>query len=56
MSELCEAGYIEKTRISARNYYEIHPDQPLRRTEDITIGELLAPLLRKKDPPQEQAA
>ena len=43
MSELCEAGYIEKTRIGARNYYEIHPELPLRRTEDITKGDATHP-------------
>ena len=56
VTELCEAGYIEKTRIGARNFYEVHPELPLRRTEDITIGELLKPLLHKEDPPLDQAA
>lgn len=49
VGDLCEAGYIEKHRYGARNFYEVHPEKPLRHTLDrgATIGEILNPLFRK---------
>jgi DNA-binding IclR family transcriptional regulator len=49
VSDLCEAGYVEKHRLGARNYYEVHAELPLRRELEsgVPVGELLAPLLRR---------
>jgi DNA-binding Lrp family transcriptional regulator len=47
LSELCEAGYLSKHRVGARNFYEVHPDKRLRQPliSDHSLGDLLAPLL-----------
>lgn len=45
--ELCEAGYLSKHKLGRRNFYEVHPDLPLRGTLEAEhqVGDLLAPLL-----------
>ena len=50
VSELCEEGYLTRHRLGARNYYEVNADLPLRHPyeEHHTVGELLAPLLRRQ--------
>ncbi len=55
VSELCEEGYLTRHRLGARNYYEVNADLPLRHPyeEDHTVGELLAPLLRRRPTPAE---
>ena len=47
VSDLAEAGYIERTRVGRRNHYRVHEDMPLRRTafKDSDIRTLLT-LLR----------
>ncbi|MBA3299718.1 MAG: AsnC family transcriptional regulator [Thermoleophilaceae bacterium] len=47
VSELCEAGYLTKHRLGARNFYELHPELPLRGADqgDHKVGELLSLLL-----------
>ena len=47
VSDLAEAGYIERTRVGRRNHYRVHDDMPLRRTafKDSDIRKLLT-LLR----------
>ena len=47
ISDLCEAGYVTRTRVGSRNHYEAHIDLPLRHDYDRghTVGEVLAPLL-----------
>lgn len=47
LSELCDAGYLTKHRLGARNFYELHPELPLRGDEEDRhqIGELLGLLL-----------
>jgi len=47
VSDLAEAGYIERTRVGRRNHYRIRDDMPLRRTafKDSDIRTLLT-LLR----------
>ncbi|MBW3557537.1 MAG: MarR family winged helix-turn-helix transcriptional regulator [Actinobacteria bacterium] len=54
VSELCEAGYITRHRMGARNYYELHLDQPLRHPYEkgANVGDLLRPLLKRPDPPE----
>jgi DNA-binding MarR family transcriptional regulator len=47
VTDLADAGYIERTRIGRRNSYRVHSDMPLRRKEfrDSDVGALLT-LLR----------
>src|SRR6058998_3555322 len=49
VSDLVEAGYLTRHRIGRRNFYEVHPQAPMRATgeRDIPVGELLAVLLSK---------
>lgn len=44
LSELVEAGYVEKERVGRRNVYSVHPERPLRHPLQVehTIGELLS--------------
>ena len=41
--ELDADGYLTRHRIGARNFYELHPDRPLRHPaeEGLAVGELL---------------
>lgn len=50
VSELEEAGYLSRHRIGRRNFYEVHPDVPLRHPleQDHDVGELLRVLLAKQ--------
>lgn len=43
LSELVDAGYIDKQRIGRRNLYEVHPEHSLRHPlqRHHTVGELL---------------
>ncbi len=45
--ELEADGYLTRHRVGARNFYEVHPDRPLRHSMEasLTIGELLRLLL-----------
>ena len=47
--ELESAGYLTRTRLGRRNFYEVHPERPLRHAleEGHQVGELLAPLLER---------
>jgi DNA-binding IclR family transcriptional regulator len=47
VTDLCEAGYLEKRRVGARNEYEIKLEMPLGHPleAELPIGELLAPLI-----------
>ncbi len=47
VGDLCAEGYLSKHRIGARNRYELHPELPLRGTDegDHRVGEILTPLL-----------
>ncbi len=51
VSELCEAGYLTKHRLGARNFYELHPELPVRGDDEgeHQIGEVLSVLLRARD-------
>lgn len=49
LRELADAGYLTRHKLGARNFYEIHPDCPLRHEAEgaVTVGALLAPLLER---------
>lgn len=49
VSDLVEAGYVDRHRLGARNFYEIHPERPLRHELEagVPVGEVLAPILRR---------
>lgn len=44
VSDLEEAGYIERERVGRRNSYRLHPEMPFRHPAESghTVGELLA--------------
>ncbi len=50
MSDLVEGGYLTRHRVGRRNFYEVHPEVPLRHqlVEDLTLGDLLGGLLRRQ--------
>ena len=50
LSELTDAGYLTKHRLGARNFYEVHPELPLRGADGDghQVGELLALLLDRR--------
>jgi hypothetical protein len=52
MSDLVEGGYLTRHRVGRRNFYEVHPDIPLRHplVADRTLGELLSGLLGRQPP------
>ena len=43
VSELEETGYLSRQRLGRRNFYEVHPDAPLRHPleREHDVGELL---------------
>jgi hypothetical protein len=49
VGDLCEAGYIMRTREGRRNHYEIKADKPLHhpQTDGTRGGEVLAPFARE---------
>ena len=57
VGDLCEAGYISRHRVGTRNFYEVHPDLPLRHpiAQEVEAGELLGLFLRRKQETQEAA-
>ena len=57
VSELVEEGYLERHRIGRRNFYEVHPERPLRHPleDDHTVGELLSVLRSVSGEPREVA-
>ena len=57
VSDLVEAGYLDRHRIGRRNVYEVHLELPLRHPleSEHKIGEILSVLLRE-GPPGEKAA
>lgn len=44
ITDLVEAGFVDKHRLGRRNHYEVHPEAPLRHPieQDHHVGELLA--------------
>ena len=60
VDELVEAGYLTRHRLGRRNFYEVHPEGPMRGPLEggRAIGELLAVLLGREAaaPPAEPAA
>jgi DNA-binding transcriptional ArsR family regulator len=51
VSDLVEAGYVEKRREGTRNHYEIRPEVPMRHplVSDHWVGELLAVLVADRE-------
>ena len=47
VTELEADGYLTRHRVGARNFYEIHPDQPLRHPGEVelSVGDLLRLLI-----------
>lgn len=43
VADLCNAGYLTRTRVGRRNTYEVDTDLPLRRTirEETSVSDLL---------------
>jgi len=56
--ELEEEGYLTRRHVGRRNFYEVHPELPLRHDleRDVTIGTLLGALMQGRSPEQEKAA
>lgn len=56
--ELEADGYLTRHRIGARNFYELHPDRPLRHPmqPDLKIGDLLRLLSGLGEPDTKKAA
>ena len=48
VTDLVQGGYLTRRRVGSRNFYELHPNLPLRREglDEVAIGEILAVLLR----------
>ncbi len=57
VGDLCQAGYLTRHRVGTRNFYEVHPDLPLRHSiaPEMEAGELLDLFLRRKQGTQEAA-
>ncbi len=51
VDELVDAGYLTRHRLGRRNFYEVHPELPLRGAleGDHRVGEVLAVLLREEE-------
>ena len=50
VSDLVAGGYLTRSRVGSRNFYEVNPTLPLRREglDEVAIGEILDILLRAK--------
>ncbi len=48
--DLCETGYVTRHRVGTRNFYEVHPELPLRDpiAAEMEAGELLGLFLRRQ--------
>ena len=53
VSDLCEEGFLRKTRSGRRNSYELDPSRPLGHslTDGHQVGEILAPLMAEPNAP-----
>jgi hypothetical protein len=51
VSDLVEAGYLDKRREGTRNQYDINPEVPMRHplVSDHWVGEILAVLVADRD-------
>ena len=57
MSELVETGYLTRHRLGRRNFYEVHPELPMRHPleADHQVGELLRALVTRATEAHETA-
>ncbi|WP_074713117.1 helix-turn-helix transcriptional regulator [Arthrobacter alpinus] len=48
VADLVAGGYLTRRRVGSRNFYELHPNQPIRREglDEVAVGEILDVLLR----------
>lgn len=53
VSDLVEAGYVNRRRVGSRNFYEVCATLPLRREglDEIAVGDLLEVLLKSGSEP-----
>jgi MarR family len=58
VAELEEAGYLTRHRLGHRNFYELHPEVPLRdpMLDDRKVGDLIATFVGRGQPPAERLA
>ena len=58
VSELEEAGYLTRHRLGHRNFYELHPEVPLRDPllDDRKVGDLIATFVSPGRPAAEEFA
>ena len=56
ISDLEQAGYIERRKIGRRNVYRVDPDLPLRHhtKQDVLVSELLEALTTKQPVPEDE--
>lgn len=47
VADLVEGGYLTRRRVGRRNFYDLHPSQPIRREglDEVAVGEILDVLL-----------
>jgi DNA-binding IclR family transcriptional regulator len=52
VGELVTEGYLTRHKLGARNFYEVHPERPLRHSAEgeALVGDVLAPLLHRHAP------
>ena len=52
VGELVEERYLTRHKLGARNFYEVHPERPLRHAAEgeATVGDVLGPLLHRQTP------
>lgn len=48
VADLVEGGYLTRSRVGSRNFYEVNPTLPLRREglDEVAVGEILDVLLK----------
>ena len=48
VADLVEGGYLTRRRVGSRNFYELHPNQPIRREglDEVAVGKILDVLLK----------
>jgi len=50
VADLVEGGYLTRRRVGRRNFYDLHPSQPMRREglDEVAVGEILDVLLGRE--------
>lgn len=57
VTDLVDAGYLERERVGRRNHYRLHPELPLRHPleQEHAIGEIMTVLTHPPRPPARAA-